>query len=223
MTRTTWFALEWLWKIMTVVALALGWSAHAEPWVEPEQLAQGSQAQRQTRASRRVLATSFSYSMALGDRGAIWVWGSGQAQSLGTWPELAYGSATPVQMPRMTGPVSLSMSPYFSHSLALMEDGTIEAWGANFFGQLGTGSPSYELSRVKVLGVADAVSVSAGGNHSLAVRRDGTVWAWGRNFEGQLGDGTAPWQYQPVLVPGLSGMVAVAAGSNHSPRTQGPG
>jgi alpha-tubulin suppressor-like RCC1 family protein len=54
------------------------------------------------------------------------------------------------------------------HSLALRADGTVVAWGANYYGQ----------STVPA-GLGNVVAVSAYGEESLALRADGTVVAWG--------------------------------------------
>ena len=95
MTRTTWFALELLWKVMVVLAVALSLSARAEPPLEPERLAQGPLQERQRQSTRHVLATSNSNSLVIGEGGSIWVWGTGRGEDLGTWPEYEIGSATP--------------------------------------------------------------------------------------------------------------------------------
>src|SRR6266852_3849015 len=51
-----------------------------------------------------------------------------------------------------------------SHSLALKPDGTVLAWGDNF----------YEESTVPA-SLTGVVAIAAGGNHSLAIEADGTV------------------------------------------------
>jgi len=216
MRRTTWFALDLMWKLMMGLSLVLGWSARAEPPLNPEQLAQGTLAERQQGAARRVLATTSGRSMVVSPSGEIWVWGSGQGRDLGTWPELKLGTGLPVRMPRMAGAVSVATGSWSGHSLALLADGTVEGWGSNYFGQVGDGTTVTKNERVKVLGLTEAVSIAAGQSHSLAVRRDGSVWAWGYNSYGQLGDGTTTRRPRPTAVPGLSHIVAVVAGTSHS-------
>ena len=77
-----------------------------------------------------------------------------------------------------------------SHSLALRNDGTVVAWGANSFGR--TNVPS---------GLAEVAAIAAGGNTSLALKKDGRVVEWG----------------YPFGVPtGLSNVVAIAAGIDHA-------
>src|ERR1700689_345833 len=102
-------------------------------------------------------------------------------------------------------------------SYALMENGTVYAWGDNTFGELGNGSHQNSSVPVKVNGVSGAVAIAAGGLHAIALLNNGTVMTWGGNSYGQLGNGTGGGgrevgEANPVLVPGLSGVVAIAAG-----------
>ena len=103
-----------------------------------------------------------------------------------------------------------------SHSLALMADGTVKAWGLNGWGELGDGTTTDKSIPVAVSGISSAVAVTAGNVHSLALLADGTVRAWGGNDHGQLGDGTTALRSTPVAVTGISNAVAVAAGELHS-------
>ena len=90
------------------------------------------------------------------------------------------------------------------HTVALLGDGTVWAWGWNEFGQLGDGTGTDRSTPVQVRGLADVTAVAAGGEHSIALRRDGTVWAWGCNDTGQLGDGTETDRALPVQAQGLT-------------------
>jgi alpha-tubulin suppressor-like RCC1 family protein len=113
-------------------------------------------------------------------------------------------SNTPIQA-RLTGVTQVSAGGL--HSLALRSDGTVWAWGNNFYGQLGDGTVNSAsvLAPVQVKGLTGVVQVSAGGLHSLALRSDGTVWTWGN-------DGTGLDNRTPVQVPGLSGVTKISAG-----------
>ncbi len=102
------------------------------------------------------------------------------------------------------------------HDLALAEDGTVWAWGANDSGQLGDGTATNRKSPGPVPGLDGIAAMAAGAFHNLAAKSDGTVWAWGENSFGVLGDGTRVNRFSPVQVSGLSGVVAVAAGGCHS-------
>lgn len=45
----------------------------------------------------------------------------------------------------------LQIASGYSHSLALTDEGLLYAWGANTYGQLGTGNKSNQLSPVQVM------------------------------------------------------------------------
>ena len=62
-----------------------------------------------------------------------------------------------------------------SHNLGVRGDGSLVAWGYNYYGQCSIPA-----------GLGKVASVSAGFSHSVALKPDGTVAAWGRNYEGQL-------------------------------------
>ncbi|WP_051293121.1 RCC1 domain-containing protein [Citrifermentans bremense] len=107
-------------------------------------------------------------------------------------------------------------TPQFSagrnHTIAVLSDGTIWAWGGNIYGQLGDGT---SISKTVPLQVGSGyAAVAAGYNHTVALKTDGSLWAWGDNNSGQLGNGTTNRSYIPLQVG--SGFAAVAAGYNHT-------
>jgi alpha-tubulin suppressor-like RCC1 family protein len=102
------------------------------------------------------------------------------------------------------------------HSLALRADGTVASWGANEFGQLGSGTGTMSETPVTVQGVNGVKAIAAGASHSLALLSNGTVMAWGDNESGQLGNGTTTSSEAPVAVKGLSGVRSISAGADFS-------
>jgi alpha-tubulin suppressor-like RCC1 family protein len=102
------------------------------------------------------------------------------------------------------------------HSLALIANGAVDAWGYNVSGQVGDGTNATKSTPVELPGVSGAKAIAAGGEHSLALLSGGTVEAWGANESGQLGTGTNAESTVPVAVSGLSGVTAIAAGAEHS-------
>lgn len=122
------------------------------------------------------------------------------------------------------------------HSLALLANGTVAAWGYNHSGQLGDGTQAgtweKEVGYVQVTtdepgsqgpsALSGVRQVAAADAHSLALLEGGTVATWGNDLYGQLGDGRGgfergipgaePFGLRAQAVKGLSGVVAVAAG-----------
>ncbi|MCU1605286.1 MAG: putative serine/threonine-protein kinase pknL [Modestobacter sp.] len=161
----------------------------------------------------------------LGD-GTIEAWGDNSGGKLGDGTTVSHRSGS-VVVSGLTGATALDASVL--HSLALLEDGTVRAWGENQFGQLGDGGSASQTIPAMVPGLTEVIAVAAGGffgtdgrvgrircAHSLALLADGTVKAWGSNNDGQLGDGTTTNRSTPVLVPGLADATALSAGATHS-------
>jgi hypothetical protein len=90
------------------------------------------------------------------------------------------------------------------HSLALLANGTVAAWGRNLYGQLGAGNVGscYAPVAVTASGVLSGKivqSVHAGMEGSLV--RSGTAgYSWGNNYNGQLGNNTTTTSNVPVTV-----------------------
>lgn len=103
-----------------------------------------------------------------------------------------------------------------NHSLALTKDGSVWAWGDNFWGELGDGTHTSRRAPVRVAGLERVVAIAAGYLHSIALDADGVVWAWGDNHYGQLGTGTTAEHLTPVRVHALPNTTAIAAGFFHS-------
>src|SRR5690606_38686892 len=101
-------------------------------------------------------------------------------------------------------------------SYAVLEDGSVWAWGRNEDGYLGDGGTTDRLTPVKIPGLANVVHLDAGVFNTLAVAADGSVWGWGANDQGQVGDGTQTERLTAVQVPGLSGIEDIAAETSHS-------
>lgn len=107
-------------------------------------------------------------------------------------------------------------STRYSHSLALLENGELWAWGLNNERQIGALSSPGAVLVPERIGDASWIDASTGQGHSCAVREDQTLWCWGRNTEGQLGAGTTSVNLpQTQIVIGAS-VVRVRAEQNHS-------
>jgi alpha-tubulin suppressor-like RCC1 family protein/predicted Ser/Thr protein kinase len=173
-----------------------------------------------------------SHSLALLSDGTVMAWGSDAAGQLGDGPQ-ATGDCEagpcrrrPMPVPGLENVVAIAAG--FRHSLALLDDGRLMAWGWDAFGQLGDGAGSPEecngqgcaTAPREVANISDVRAIAAGGGHSLALLEDGRVMAWGWDTFGQLGDGpgvvgqcgadVVPCSPLPVEV-GVGETLAVAA------------
>ncbi len=97
-------------------------------------------------------------------------------------------------------------------SCALLTTGHIDCWGANYFGQLGSGSITESGTPVEVAGVNNATHISTGGEHACAVLSTGQTDCWGLNDYGQLGDGTTTNSSIPVQVQAISTASSLTTG-----------
>lgn len=102
------------------------------------------------------------------------------------------------------------------HSAALRSDGTLWAWGANTYGQVGTGTTTdYEIPQ-RIGSATNWAAVALGTYHSVGLLSDGSLWAWGDNHRGQLGQGNTSSSYTPLRVGADRDWAAVAAGALHT-------
>jgi alpha-tubulin suppressor-like RCC1 family protein len=101
------------------------------------------------------------------------------------------------------------------HTCALISDGTVQCWGANFNGDVGQPGPWGPIyAPAAVPGVTQAVEIRTGGSHTCARRSDGSITCWGYNFNGQLGDGTESAEVSPTKVAGVANVTQLAVGGN---------
>ena len=96
--------------------------------------------------------------------------------------------------------------------LAIMNDGSMWAWGSNAYGQLGDGTQNDQSIPVMIGNDKNWKQVSNCAFSALALKTDSTLWAWGDNFYGQLGDGTFDSKLSPVKV-GSDKWIYISAGS----------
>lgn len=154
-------------------------------------------------------------------------WGDNQKGQLGNSGSGKTGSGVWVDTSgALAGKVITQVAVGAAHAVALCSDGTLAAWGYNYYGQLGDGRTydSYQpvlVNRSGVLAGKTVIKVACGEYHSLALCSDGTLAAWGTNQSAQLGDGTTISRTSPVAVDRsgvLAGksVVAIAAAQFHN-------
>lgn len=172
-------------------------------------------------ANVQAIAAGEDFSLALLSTGTVVSWGDDESGQLGDGREETKRSLGRA-ISGLSGVVAIAAGA--EHSLALLSNGTVMAWGDNEQGQLGDGTTTNRPLPVAVPGLSNVVAIAAGGNHSVALLANGTVYTWGENEYGQLGIGssTSPecgpageeevCSATPVQVPGLTNVTAIAAG-----------
>jgi hypothetical protein len=159
---------------------------------------------------RSVAAGANWTSMALQRDGNVWTWGNNFSGQLGDGTIGGY-STSPAAVAGLTNVIAIAAHTY--HMLAVKDDGTVRAWGANDNGQLGLGTTSASLVPVAIPGLSGVRSVVASSARSFAVMADGSVRAWGSGNWGALGDGS--WrefnQLTPKPVSGVTQVIELAS------------
>lgn len=112
-------------------------------------------------------------------------------------------------------PISVAAGLY--HTCAVVSpNGIVQCAGSNGQGQLGDNTTTNRTTAVQVIGLTNAVAVTAGDAHTCALKSDNTVWCWGSNMNGQLGDGTSTGRLTPVQVVGITDAKTVVATSSYN-------
>ncbi|MPZ23137.1 MAG: hypothetical protein GEU28_06245, partial [Dehalococcoidia bacterium] len=109
------------------------------------------------------------HSMALLSNGTVMTWGWDELGQLGDDHSFR-DQSSPVPVAGLLDVVAISSGG--RHSLALLRDGSVRAWGQGDGGQLGDGSREDRPLPVRVDGLRGVGAVDAGGGFSLAIRRD---------------------------------------------------
>ena len=150
----------------------------------------------------------------MGDR-TVKTWGLNKFGQLGIGSMTPSEDLSPIHVPGLSSVTAVSSVAGLAADLALLSNGTVEAWGANM-GALGDGiaGPSPPLtddSPQPVAGLSGVTAISAGPEDSLALLDNGTVMIWG-GFDTEA----TPGHNRPVPMEGLSGVKAVSASNLHN-------
>ena len=150
----------------------------------------------------------------LDDPSKLFVWGYNYYGTTGDNSRTYYSS--PIQVPGTTwmsiGSSGNSAPGYVT--LSTKADGTLWAWGGNYYGDLGQNTITYHSSPVQIPGT-NWNQVNGGGG-GCATKTDGTLWACGYNNAGQLGLNNITNYSSPVQLPGTTWQVGNSKASLHS-------
>ncbi|MFM8237215.1 MAG: RCC1 repeat-containing protein, partial [Actinomycetota bacterium] len=158
--------------------------------------------------------------------GAIKCWGANNRGQLGNATFI--DSSTPVVASDLNGATSVAAGD--QHTCATLSNGTARCWGTNTAGQLGDGGAAWGSSSTprSVIGLTNAVAVSAGGASTCALLVFGTAKCWGLNESGELGNGASGpdgcpsllfdgCALSPQTVTALANAVAITVGDYPGP------
>uniref|UniRef100_A0A3P8V599 Regulator of chromosome condensation (RCC1) and BTB (POZ) domain containing protein 1 n=1 Tax=Cynoglossus semilaevis TaxID=244447 RepID=A0A3P8V599_CYNSE len=120
-------------------------------------------------------------SLAVVDNGEVYGWGYNGNGQLGLGSNV--NQLTPCRLVALQGLCVQQVVSGYAHSLALTDEGLLYTWGANTYGQLGTGNKSNQLTPVQIMtGKERVVEVAAchSTHTSAAKTQSGQVYMWGQ-------------------------------------------
>ncbi|MCX6853589.1 MAG: S8 family serine peptidase, partial [Verrucomicrobia bacterium] len=136
------------------------------------------------------------------------MWGSVHNLATTASPVPNLQTPSPYPIPSPSSPIIQCASPFSSGAVALLQNGTLIAWGSN----IGT-SP---ITPTAISGIANVTKITAGDGFMVAILADQTLKVWGRNDYGQLGDGSTTQRNSPVSVPGMTNVIQVSCSRGHT-------
>lgn len=132
----------------------------------------------------------------------LYSWGRNSLGPLGLGNTTNYSS--PMQVGALSDWNVVSTSSN-QHTLSIKTDGTLWAWGNDFYGQLGLGNTTRYSSPKQVGALTNWLTVSSGQySNTAAIKTNGTLWIWGQNNQGQLGIGNTTDYSSPMQVGSLT-------------------
>lgn len=141
------------------------------------------------------IVVSMKFTLALYEDGSVYGCGSNSHYVLGD----EYSSRTiPSKIYSLSDVKDIVIGT--NHCFAIKNDGTVWAWGADAYGQLGDGDTIDKSTPVQIPELTNVISIVASGDHSLALKSDGSVLAWGYSSHGALGMGNTDKYYTPTQI-----------------------
>jgi hypothetical protein len=125
------------------------------------------------------VASGSDNTVALKNDGSLWAWGRNDNGQVGQGNFTNY-YGTPTRIGTETNWTQICAGA--SHNLALKRDGSLWAWGANNFGQLGDSSTNNRSVPTMISTDRDWRMIVAGTGTSIALKSDGTIWSWGSGY-----------------------------------------
>lgn len=185
----------WGWGYNTTGVLGNGTVTHSSLPVQAKGLTDVKQ-----------VAIDVANAYAVRNDGTVWAWGQNQYGQLGDGTSTGVDSTAtrsiPAEVPGLTGVQSIAVGG--SGVTALMNDGTVKAWGVT----LGSGYNPHPTP-ADIPGLTGVKEISTEGGNAYAFLTDGTVKGWGVSA---LGNGSQGGSSEPVEIPQLFGARKISYG-----------
>jgi alpha-tubulin suppressor-like RCC1 family protein len=158
-------------------------------------------------------AAGHVHSIAIDADGSTWSFGDNTSGQLGIGSTASRSTPALVRS-ASSGSRSRSVAAGDSHSLLLLADGSLLAFGANDRNALSTGSTTSKLTRpTPVLDaggrpLAGVVAIAAGGSGSAAILQNGTAVVWGKGLR------PSPVRSPDAPSTDITGIAGIAAGTS---------
>ena len=171
--------------------------------------------------SNKQVAAGYQHTCAILDNGSVSCWGRGNFGQLGNGGTSQQNSPT-LTSSLGTGRTAVAITAGYSHTCAILDNGSVSCWGRGNFGQLGNGGTSQQNSPTLTSSLGTgrtAVAITAGYSHTCVILDNGSVSCWGIGNKGHLGNGGTSQQNSPTLTNSLGTgrtAVAISAGQYHS-------
>lgn len=121
---------------------------------------------------------------------------------------------TPVRVDPLTSYSLISTNA--GTSCGITSSGALRCWGANYNGQLGTGTTQLEAQPVTVDSGISYIKVSNAAFHTCGITTSGVLKCWGQNTFGKVGDGTTIDKLFPTIIDSGVTYKEVHAYQNHT-------
>lgn len=163
-----------------------------------------------------------SHNLALDLDGRVYAWGDNYYGQIGN--DSTVQSKVAVLVKDFSGINNINeitaISAGKEHSLALLSNGTVAAWGNNFDGQLGNSTIMSANVPIEVKKANDELltnikTICAGDAHSFAISSTNQTFSWGLNYYGQLGT-NSQGSREPIEPTLISDITSISTGYFHS-------
>jgi len=167
------------------------------------------------------VAVGYHHTCAILDNASLKCWGWNDDGQIGDGTTVT--RTTPVHVDLGIGRKAVAITAGFSHTCAILDNGSAMCWGQGQQGNLGNGgySDSSTPTQVSLPSGRTAIAIAGGTDHTCAILDNASIVCWGHNIYGQTGvpgGGSNQVQTTPVAVDlGLGRhAVAITSGGSHS-------